>query len=178
MRHEPAGTPGSRRRHRRVAAALVATCLAAVALAAAPERAAAQDTTRARRPTTTTRRPTATRRPAPIEIRGTVPTPQVVTVRPRETPTYDRRVLVPNFYDHDFWRSSILPGYQIVQRRALTGALPGDTVAVPSAAAPTVPAAGTTTPPPAAATTAPPAGAAADSTRRPPPGTAPAPTLR
>lgn len=176
MRHEPAGTSGSRRRHRRVAAALVATCLAAVALAAAPGRAAAQDTTRARRPTTTTRRPT-TRRPAPIEIRGTVPTPQVVTVRPRETPTYDRRVLVPNFYDHDFWRSSILPGYQIVQRRALTGALPGDTVAVPSAAAPSVPAAGTTTPP-AAATTPPPAGAAADSTRRPPPGTAPAPTLR
>ena len=141
--------------------------LALVTLALAPSDASAQRTTR---------RPA--RRAQTIEIRGQVPTPQVVTVRPRETPTYDRRVLVPNFYDHDFWRSSILPGYQIVQRRALTGALPGDTVAVPSAAAPTVPAAGTTTPPPAAATTAPPAGAAADSTRRPPPGTAPAPTLR
>ena len=43
------------------------------------------------------------RRQAPIEIRGQVPTPQVVTVRPREVPAYSRQVLVPNFYDHDFW---------------------------------------------------------------------------
>jgi hypothetical protein len=33
-----------------------------------------------------------------IEIRGQVPTPQVVTVRPREVPTYDRRLLSPTFY--------------------------------------------------------------------------------
>jgi hypothetical protein len=33
-----------------------------------------------------------------IEIRGQVPTPQVVTVRPREVPAYDRRLLSPAFY--------------------------------------------------------------------------------
>lgn len=33
-----------------------------------------------------------------IEIRGQVPTPQVVTVRPREVPTYDRQLLTPAFY--------------------------------------------------------------------------------
>jgi hypothetical protein len=33
-----------------------------------------------------------------IEIRGQVPTPQVVTVRPREVPTYDRQLLSPAFY--------------------------------------------------------------------------------
>lgn len=65
-----------------------------------------------------TRRPT--RRQQPIEIRGQVPTPQVVTVRPREVPQYNRRFLVPNFYDHDFW-PAILPGYQLVSRRLVTG---------------------------------------------------------
>jgi hypothetical protein len=60
------------------------------------------------------------RRTQAIEIRGQVPTPQVVTVRPREMPTYSRQVLVPNFYDHDFWQS-ILPGYQVVSRRTITG---------------------------------------------------------
>jgi len=34
-----------------------------------------------------------------IEIRGQVPTPQVVTVRPREVPTYDRQLLAPAFYN-------------------------------------------------------------------------------
>ena len=67
-----------------------------------------------------TRRPT--RRQQPIEIRGQVPTPQVVTVRPREVPQYNRRFLVPNFYDHDFW-PAILPGYQLVSRRLITGNL-------------------------------------------------------
>ena len=67
------------------------------------------------------------RRQAPIEIRGQVPTPQVVTVRPREVPAYSRQVLVPNFYDHDFW-PSILPGYRLVRRRQITGALPIDSV--------------------------------------------------
>ena len=60
------------------------------------------------------------RRQAPIEIRGQVPTPQVVTVRPREVPNYSRQVLVPNFYNHDFWQS-ILPAYQVVPRRAIQG---------------------------------------------------------
>ena len=67
------------------------------------------------------------RRQAPIEIRGQVPTPQVVTVRPREVPAYSRQVLVPNFYDHDFW-PSILPGYRLVRKRQITGALPVDSV--------------------------------------------------
>ena len=53
------------------------------------------------------------RRQETIEIRGQVPTPQVVTVRPRETPSYSRRVLVPAFFDHDFW-PSILPPLEIV----------------------------------------------------------------
>ena len=95
----------------------------ALALSAAvllPALAGAQDTTR------TTRRPTTTaRRQQPIEIRGTVPTPQVVTVRPREVPTYSRQVLVPNFYDHDFW-PAILPGYRVVARRQITGQIPAD----------------------------------------------------
>ena len=66
-----------------------------------------------------TRKP---RTPAPrstIEIRGQVPTPQVVTVRPRETPAYSRRVLVPGFFDHDFW-PSILPPLDIVSARPAT----------------------------------------------------------
>jgi hypothetical protein len=40
----------------------------------------------------------APRRGATIEIRGQVPTPQVVTVRPRETPAFSRRVLVPGIW--------------------------------------------------------------------------------
>src|SRR5688500_2330040 len=88
------------------------------------------------------------RRQAPIEIIGQVPTPQVVTVRPREVPAYDRRVLVPRFYDHDFWQS-ILPGYLVVRQRMVTGVVPGDSLALrrdtTGAAAPV------TTPPPAAA---------------------------
>lgn len=65
------------------------------------------------------------RRQQPIEIRGQVPTPQVVTVRPREVPAYDRRVLVPNFFDRDFW-PSILPGYELVPRRVTSGGGPLD----------------------------------------------------
>jgi hypothetical protein len=71
--------------------------------------------------------PPVKRRQAPIEIRGQVPTPQVVTVRPREVPAYSRQVLVPNFYDHDFW-PSILPGYKLVSKRQLTGSVPIDSV--------------------------------------------------
>jgi len=58
-------------------------------------------------------RPQTPRRQETIEIRGQVPTPQVVTVRPREAPAYSRRVLVPAFFDHDFW-PSILPPLEIV----------------------------------------------------------------
>ena len=122
------------------------------------------------------------RRQAPIEIRGQVPTPQVVTVRPREVPAYSRQVLVPNFYDHDFW-PSILPGYQIVQPRMVTGRMPGDTATAPgTGTTPGMPPAApvgtdtTRTNPPASPTATPPAGGTgttpADTTR--PPGTAPA----
>jgi hypothetical protein len=116
------------------------------------------------------RRPTP--RTAPIEIRGQVPTPQVVTVRPRETPEFSRQVLVPNFYDRQFW-PSILPGYAIISRRTLSGQQLTDSTGL------AVPAAGTTTTPPptAAPTTTPatppasapaPAPAPVDSSRRPP----------
>lgn len=117
------------------------------------------------------------RRQAPIEIRGQVPTPQVVTVRPREVPAYSRQVLVPNFYDHDFW-PSILPGYQIVQPRTVSGRMPGDTATTAAPALPGTPMGapvqGDTTrtaPPPAGqGTTTPPTGAtgpAAGEARRP-----------
>jgi hypothetical protein len=71
----------------------------------------------------------APRRQAPIEIRGQVPTPQVVTVRPREVPAYSRQVLVPNFYDHDFW-PAILPGYRLVAQRQITGQVPVDSATI------------------------------------------------
>jgi hypothetical protein len=67
------------------------------------------------------------RRQAPIEIRGQVPTPQVVTVRPRAMPTYSRQVLVPRFFDHDFW-PDIQMGYQLVPERQINGKLIGDTL--------------------------------------------------
>lgn len=67
------------------------------------------------------------RRQAPIEIRGQVPTPQVVTVRPRAMPAYSRQVLVPRFFDHDFW-PEIQMGYQLVPERQVNGKLIGDTL--------------------------------------------------
>lgn len=60
------------------------------------------------------------RRQSPIEIRGQVPTPQVVTVRPREVPAYSREVLTPRFYNHDFW-PEIQTGYQLVPQRQISG---------------------------------------------------------
>lgn len=63
-----------------------------------------------------TRKPRTQAPRSTIEIRGQVPTPQVVTVRPRETPAYSRRVLVPGFFDHDFW-PSILPPLDIVSAK-------------------------------------------------------------
>jgi len=74
------------------------------------------------------------RRQQTIEIRGTVPTPQVVTVRPREVPSYSRQVLVPRFYDHDFW-PEIQEGYAIMSNRMVTPAdslvLAADSVGTP-----------------------------------------------
>jgi hypothetical protein len=61
-----------------------------------------------------------------IEIRGQVPTPQVVTVRPREAPQFDRNVLVPDFYNPDFLGVATI-GYQLVPRSTITGSQ-GDTV--------------------------------------------------
>ena len=85
------------------------------------------------------RRP-QTRREQTIEIRGQVPTPQVVTVRPRDVPAYGRQVLVPRFYDRTFW-PAILPGYQVVSLRHIGPDAPLDTMPeivarVPEAAAP------------------------------------------
>ena len=117
------------------------------------------------------------RRQAPIEIIGQVPTPQVVTVRPREVPAYDRRVLVPTFYDHDFWQS-ILPGYLLVRERTITGKVTGDSATVRRDSTPpaiTNPPAGSVTPPPAgsppppAAMQPPPPGDTHDAARRSPP---------
>ena len=74
-----------------------------------------------------------------IEIRGQVPTPQIVTVRPREVAEFPAQVLVPAFYDHQFW-PMILPAYQIVQRREVLGGTTTDTMpaveAIPVAGAP------------------------------------------
>jgi hypothetical protein len=99
-----------------------------------------------------------------IEIRGQVPTPQVVTVRPREVPQFTRSVLVPLFYDRTFW-PTILPAYALVPMRHITGTMPVDTtpqpvvaVGVPSVSLP--PARST---PVAAVPAGPPARAAADS---------------
>lgn len=81
----------------------------------------AQQTTQQPPPT----RSQGQRRPETIEIRGQVPTPQVVTVRPREAPAYSRRVLVPAFFDRNFW-PSILPPLQIL---APVGPVLADTAA-------------------------------------------------
>ena len=84
-------------------------------------------------------KPPVKRRQAPIEIRGQVPTPQVVTVRPREVPTYSRQVLYPRFYDHDFW-PSILPAYKLVPMRQVTGMVPLDSATMRADSAATGPA--------------------------------------
>ena len=81
------------------------------------------------------------RRVGSIEIRGQVPTPQVVTVRPREVPAYSRQVISPNFYDRNFW-PSILPGYQLVPQRMITGAVPVDSTLVHDTTAGAVPTTG------------------------------------
>lgn len=165
--------------------------VAVVALPVLPAIAGAQQPTR--------------RRQAPIEIKGQVPTPQVVTVRPREVPTYSRQVLVPRFFDHDFW-PDIQTGYLMVPERQITGHSVSDTLgtggmtgadtsaaggakAAPQRLTPTVPATtaapGTTAPattpaPRPTPSTAPPATppTAAPDTARRTPGTASAPPAR
>lgn len=74
-----------------------------------------------------------------IEIRGQVPTPQIVTVRPREVPEFSTEVLVPAFYNHQFW-PVILPAYQIVQRSEVYGVMATDSM--PAGAGDPVPVAG------------------------------------
>jgi len=51
--------------------------------------------------------------PQAIEIRGQVPTPQVVTVRPRQIPEFSRAVLTPAYFDRRFWDVLLAP-YAIV----------------------------------------------------------------
>lgn len=55
-----------------------------------------------------------------IIIRGQVPTPQVVTVRPREVPVYDRQVLGAENGAASFW-SAAMPGYRLLSRSQVTG---------------------------------------------------------
>jgi hypothetical protein len=50
-----------------------------------------------------------TRGPQMIEIRGQVPTPQVVTVRPRQMPMFSREVLTPAYFDLHFWDVLLTP---------------------------------------------------------------------
>ena len=111
------------------------------------------------------------RRQQPIEIRGQVPTPQVVTVRPREVPSYSRQVLYPRFYDHDFW-PAILPAYQLVSKRQVTGVVPIDSATIRADSAATSGVSGA-----ASGATNPPAGTSpatpADSVRQQPPATRP-----
>jgi hypothetical protein len=78
-----------------------------------------------------------------IEIRGQVPTPQVVTVRPRQIPMFSREVLTPAFFDRHFWESLVAP-YEIVpDLSAAAGATPV------SLAPPALPADSSHRPPPA-----------------------------
>jgi hypothetical protein len=63
-----------------------------------------------------TKAPSAAGRPKAvqtIEIRGQVPTPQVVTVRPRQIPIFSHEVLTPAFFDRRFVESLAAP-YEIV----------------------------------------------------------------
>lgn len=104
-----------------------------------------------------------------IEIRGQVPTPQVVTVRPREAPQFDRNVLVPDFYNPDFLGLATV-GYQLVPRSTITGSQ-ADTVLIAERKA-TPPAVGVMTPaeplppPPVAGAPAAPADTSGDAARR------------
>lgn len=60
-----------------------------------------------------------------IVIRAQVPTPQVITVRPRQVPEYSREVLGSEQRQQSFW-GSLLPAYQLVTRRQIDGRDPLD----------------------------------------------------
>lgn len=60
-----------------------------------------------------------------IVIRAQVPTPQVITVRPRKVPEYSREVLGSEQRERSFW-GSLLPAYQLVTRREINGGDPLD----------------------------------------------------
>jgi hypothetical protein len=62
-----------------------------------------------------------------IEIRGQVPTPQVVTVRPREVPAYDRQILSPAFYNGTGATASA-GGVQLVPESQVRGTTALDTL--------------------------------------------------
>jgi hypothetical protein len=62
-----------------------------------------------------------------IVIHGQVPTPQVVTVRPRQVPDYGRQPLGTGTPAHSFW-STMLPAYRLVPERQITGHAPRDAV--------------------------------------------------
>jgi hypothetical protein len=71
-----------------------------------------------------------------IVIRAQVPTPQVITVRPRTVPEYSREVLGSEQRQRSFW-GSLLPAYQLVTQRQVDGRDPLDsTVAALVAGAP------------------------------------------
>lgn len=60
-----------------------------------------------------------------IVIRAQVPTPQVITVRPRTVPEYRREVLGSEQRQRSFW-GSLLPAYQLVTQRQIDGRDPLD----------------------------------------------------
>lgn len=71
-----------------------------------------------------------------IVIRAQVPTPQVITVRPRTVPEYSREVLGSEQRQRSFW-GSLLPAYQLVTQRQIDGRDPLDSaVAALAAGAP------------------------------------------
>jgi hypothetical protein len=66
-----------------------------------------------------------------IEIRGQVPTPQVVTVRPRETPVFSREVLTPSYFDAHFWQALLTPYELAPNLSSGAGATPTSIVPAP-----------------------------------------------
>ena len=67
-----------------------------------------------------------------LEIRGQVPTPQVVTVRPRQIPVFSREVLTPAYFDPHFWDSLIAP-YEIAPSASSGVPLQGTPAGLPAA---------------------------------------------
>jgi hypothetical protein len=68
-----------------------------------------------------------------IVIRAQVPTPQVITVRPRTVPEYSREVLGSEQRQRSFW-GSLLPAYQLVTQRQIDGRDPLDSAVAALAA--------------------------------------------